>query len=175
MFAISEVHFALYLQHLSESTHSVSAIQEAVNAIGWVNQLSGREPMAQSPLVSAMVQGLKRSLAKPKTKKGPVMVDTLSALVHSMGVPLSLSELRLAASCLLAFATFLLYDELAKLRCCDIAISQTGMRVCILSSKTNQYQQGDIVLVARSGSTKCPVAMMERHFLQAKLSQASSL
>ena len=68
VFAISEVHFALYLQHLSESTHSVSAIQEAINAIGWVNQLSGREPIAQSPLVSAMVQGLKRSLAKPKTK-----------------------------------------------------------------------------------------------------------
>ena len=55
VFPVSEVHFALYLQHLSELTHSVLAIQEAVNAIGWVNQLSGRVPIAQSPLVSTMV------------------------------------------------------------------------------------------------------------------------
>ena len=175
VFPVSEVHFALYLQHLSESTHSLSAIQEAVNAIGWVNQLSGREPVAQSPLVRAMVAGLKRSLVKPKTKKEPVTVDMLSALVHSMGVPPSLSELRLAASCLLAFAAFLRYDELAKLRCCDITFSQTGMRVHILSSKTDQYRQGDTVLVARSGSPTCTVTMMERYFSQAKLSQASAL
>ena len=66
VFPISEVHFALYLQHLSDSTHSLSAVQEAVNAIGWVNQLSGQAPIAQSPIVSATVAGLKRGLAKPK-------------------------------------------------------------------------------------------------------------
>ena len=49
------------------------------------------------------------------------------------------------------------------------------MRVRILSSKTDQYRQGDTMLVARSGSMTCPVAMMERYFLQAKLSQSSSL
>ena len=44
VFPVSQGHFALHLQHLSESTHSLSAIWEAVNSIGWVNQLSGREP-----------------------------------------------------------------------------------------------------------------------------------
>ena len=64
VFPVSKVHLALYLQHLGESTHSWSAVQEAVNAIGWVNHLSGREPIAQTPLVHATVAGLKRSLAK---------------------------------------------------------------------------------------------------------------
>lgn len=175
VFPISEVHFALYLQHLSESTHSLSAVQEAVNAIGWVNQLSGQAPIVQAPLVNATVAGLKRSLAKPKARKEPVTVDMLSALVHSMGTPPSLSELRLAASCLLAFAAFLRYDELAKLRCCDISFSETSMSIHIVSSKTDQYRQGDTVLVARTSSPTCPVSMMERYFLQAKLSHASSL
>ena len=102
-------------------------------------------------------------------------MDMLSTLVQSTKVPPSLSELRLAASCLLAFTAFLRYDELAKLRCCDIAFSQTGMRVRILSGKTDQSRQGDTVLVTRSGSTMCPVAMMERYFLHAKLSQILSL
>ena len=150
MFPVSEVYFALYLQHLSETAHSSAAVQEAVNAIGWVNQISGLEPTAQSPLVRATLAGLRRRLAKPKAKKEPITVEMLAALVQSLGSPPSLSELRLAASCLLAFAAFLRYDEMARLRCCDIAILDAAMRVRILSSKTDQYRQGDTVLVART-------------------------
>ena len=102
-------------------------------------------------------------------------MEMLTALVQSLGVPPSLSELRLAASCLLAFAAFLRYDEMAKLRCCDIAFSEESMTVHILSSKTDQYRQGDTVLVARTGSSTCPVAMMERYFAQAGLLHSSSL
>ena len=48
---------------------------------------------------------------------------------------------------MLAFAAFLRYDEMARLRCCDIAFSNKSMSVHILSSKTDQYRQGDSVLV----------------------------
>lgn len=175
VFPVSEVHLALYLQHLSETTGSWSAAQEAVNAIGWVSQLAGQESIVQSPLVRATLAGLKRSLAKLKVRKEPVTADMLAALVRSMGVPPSLSELRLAASCLLAFAAFLRFDELAKLRCCDIHFSEASMSVRIVSSKTDQYRQGDSVLVARTNSPTCPVAMMEKYFAQAGLSHSSSL
>ena len=175
VFPVSEVHFSLYLQHLSETVHSASAVQEAVNAVGWVNQLAGREPIAQSALVRATLAGLKRALAKPKVKKEPVTVEMLTALVQSLGVSPSLSELRLAATCLLAFAAFLRYDEIAKLRCCDITFSGGNMAVHILSSKTDQYRQGDTVLVARTNSPMCPVAMMERYFALAGLSHSSPL
>lgn len=175
VFPVGEVHFALYLQHLSESTGSVSAVQEAVNSISWVNQLAGHGSIAGSPLVSATLAGLKRALAKPKVKKEPVTVEMLSALVHSLSVPPSLSELRLAASCLLAFAAFLRYDELAKLRCCDVAFSESSMSIHISSSKTDQYRQGDSVMVARTSSPTCPVAMMEKYFARAQLSSSSNL
>ena len=79
-FPVSEVHFALYLQLLSESTHTRSAVQEAVNTNGWVNQVSGWEPIVQSTFVWATVAGLKWSLAKPKEKKKPVPLDMLSVL-----------------------------------------------------------------------------------------------
>ena len=43
----------LYLQHLGESVKSKSAVEEAVNAIGWVHQVSGLPPIAESPFVRA--------------------------------------------------------------------------------------------------------------------------
>ena len=49
------------------------------------------------------------------------------------------------------------------------------MNVRILSSKTDQYWQGDTVLIAATSSPTCPVSMMERYFSQAKLSHSSSL
>ena len=51
---------ALYLQQLGEKLHSWSAVQEAVNAMGWVHQLSGLEPVTQSSFVQAIVAGLKK-------------------------------------------------------------------------------------------------------------------
>ena len=104
---VGEVHFSLYSQHLGKSLQSWSAVQDAVNAVSWVHQLSGFEPIVQSPFVQATVDGLKRRLAKPKVKKEPVTVEMLAALVNSLGQPPLLSDLRLAANCLLSFAGFL--------------------------------------------------------------------
>ena len=171
---VGEVHFALYLQHLGEERQSWSAVQEAVNAVSWVHQLSGFEPIARSPFVQATVDGLKRKLAKPKVKKEPVTVEMLAALVNSLGQPPSLSDVRLAASCLLAFAGFLRFDELARLRCCDIKFGEASMTVHITASKTDQYRQGDSIMVARTGTSTCPVAMMEKYYATASLSHSSS-
>lgn len=99
----------------------------------------------------------------------------LSAVVKSLGQHPSLSEIRLATGMLLGYAAFLRYDEMAKLKCSDIAINAEGMTVCIRSSKTDQYRQGDTVLIAHTGSTTCPVAMMERYIEMANISPSPSL
>ncbi len=81
VFPVHEVHFALYLQHLSDTTHSKSAVEEAVNAVSWVHQLAGMLPVTESLFVRATLAGLKRKLAKPKARKEPVTVEMLAALV----------------------------------------------------------------------------------------------
>ena len=60
---------------------------------------------------------------------------------------------------------------------CDAVISHLvkNMSVHIASSKTDQYRQGDSVVVARTGSPTCPVSMLERYFNMASLSQQSKL
>lgn len=175
VYPVQEVHFALYLQHLGETTQSRSAVEEAVHAISWVQQLAGHPPISGSPFVRAALSGLQRKLAKPKVRKEPINTAMLVAMVDNLGPSPSLTDLRLVAIALLAFAAFLRYDELAKLRCCDIVFAPTSMTVQITSSKTDQYRQGEAVLVARSGSSTCPVAMMERYFNMASISPSSKL
>ena len=101
--------------------------------------------------------------------------DMLSALVGSVGVSPSLSDVQLAACSLLSFAASLRYYEISKLRCCDVTFSTESMSVRIRSSKTNQYRQGDTVLEARTGSPTCPVAMLEQYFRLGGLSHSSTL
>ena len=127
------------------------------------------------PICSRYTFGFAEKLAKPKIRKEPVTADMLSAWVGSLGVSPSLSDVRLAARSLLSFAAFLRYDEISKLRCCDVTFSTESMSVRIRSSKTDQYRQGDTVLVARTGSPTCPVAMLEQYFWLGGLSHSSTL
>ena len=162
----------LYLQHLGESIESKSAVEEAVNAIGWMQQLPGHQPISTSPIVRMTLAGLQH---KPKSRKEPDTTEMLTRLVESLGTAPSLSDIRLAASSLLAFAAFLRYDDLSRLHCCDIQFEATAMTVHIMSSKTDQYRQGDTVLVARTGTSTCPVAMLERYIAAAGISLSSKL
>lgn len=175
VFPVKESEFALYLQHVADTACSKSAVEEALNAVSWVNQLAGYHPLSESVFLRVVLDGLQRKLAKPKVRKEPITNDMIQALVGSLGPDPSLADIRLVAACLLSFAGFLRYDELAKLRCCDVTFRAQSMSIRITSSKTDQYRQGDTVLIARSGSATCPVAMLERYFDAAKLSSTSKL
>ena len=172
---VKEAEFALYMQYVGDTTASKSAVEEAVNGIGWVQQLAGFPPVSESPFVGVVLEGLQRQLAKPKVRKEPVSSDMLTALVESLGANPTLSDVRLVAACVLAYAAFLRYDELAKLRCCDVTFKDTHMEVHITSSKTDQYRQGDSVVVARTGSATFPVALLERYYGMAVITRVSRL
>ena len=68
VYPVQDVHFALYLQHLADTTKSKAAVDEALNTISWVHELSGLPSMAESPFVGAVHAGLQRMLAKPRAK-----------------------------------------------------------------------------------------------------------
>ena len=111
-FPVQEAEFSLYLQHVGDNTASKSAVEEAVNAIGWVQQLAGYPPVSESPFVRIVLDGLQRQLAKPKVRKEPVSGDMITALVNSLGDRPTLTDVLLVAACLLAFSAFSRYDEL---------------------------------------------------------------
>ena len=75
----------------------------------------------------------------------------------------------LLSSALPAFAAFLHFDELSKLCCCDVVFGKDSMSIHIVSSKTDQYRKGDTVLVAWTGLSTCPVAVLERYVAVAEI------
>ena len=102
-FPVQEIHLVLYLQHLSESIQSKSAVEEAVHAVSWLHQMAGLPSIAGSPIVQATLGGLRRELAKPKKRKEPVTAEMLLAMVEAAGPSPSLTEVRLLDICLVAF------------------------------------------------------------------------
>ncbi|XP_065891826.1 integrase/recombinase xerD homolog isoform X3 [Dysidea avara] len=154
---------AFYLQHLGEKTRSKSAAEEACNALSWAHASAGLASPSSNLFVKTVLEGLQRSYAKPVVKKELLTVDMLERIVDDAEKSGALSDLRLATACLLGFAGFLRFDELIRLRPCEIKFSEEMLAIKILGSKTDQLRQGDEVVISRTGSRTCPVAMLERY------------
>ena len=175
VFPAQAQHVSLCLQHLAGTLESNSAAEEAVNAIGWVHNLAGVVSPAGSPFIRATLEGIQRMLACPVEKKQPITSKMLAEVVEDTNKHSSLSNIRLATACLLSYASFLCFDELVHFRPCDIEIDTHMARVHIHRSKTDQLQRGDEVLIARTGTPTCPVAMLERYMGKPGIDKRSSL
>ena len=173
-FPVVDYQFALYLQHIAETLSSKSAVEEAVNAIYWLHQLAGQEPISQSPIVKTTLAGLQRQLAKPKKRKEPVTLEMLQGMAESMSQTPTLSKVRLLTMSLLAFVAFLHCDELVKLKCSDIKFCEDHVKIHINSSKTDQFREGAEVVVVRTGTITCPVSALEQYVALAKIDLTSS-
>ena len=154
---------ALYLQHLGDTSKSKAAVEEACNALAWVHSSSGLPSPTSCTFVQTTLQGLQRMLAKPVTKKTPVSVELLAKMVEDATKTGSLSDIRLATTCLLSFSGFLRFNELVNMRPCDIKIQEEWMTIHLPRSKMDQLRKGDELLIARTGNATCPVAMLEQY------------
>ena len=96
-------------------------------------------------------------------------------LVDNLGSAPKFWEVCLVAIALLLFAAFLHYNELSQLCCSDIATNEQYMTVPITASKTDQFQQGDLVIITKTGSSSCPVSMLERYMVAAELTTTLEL
>ena len=128
---LSEHQFALYLQRLAEALESKAAAAEAVNAVGLVHSLAGLTSPAESRFVQSTLDGIRRMLARPVQKKEPVTKEMLDKIVADADKHCTLSNIRLATACLLAFAGFLRFDELVQLRPCDIELDENMAKLIV--------------------------------------------
>lgn len=122
----------------------------------------------------SIVEAYRRILAAPKNKKEPVTAEDLRKMVLMFAGPkASLADVRTVAICLISFAAFLRFDELASLRCNDVKIKEDHAEIRIRVSKTDQYRDGDSVVIARTGSSTCPVQMLGRYMSMADIDKDS--
>ena len=75
------LHIALYLNFLIQKGRSAAPVEEAVNALSWVQQMVGVEDTTGHPMVQEVLVGARRILAK-KTNKEPTTPEILASLVE---------------------------------------------------------------------------------------------
>lgn len=75
----------------------------------------------------------------------------------------NLLEVRDSCMILLSFSGFLRYEELSSLRCSDITFLDGYVKIFINKSKTDQYRQGNEILISRGVTSACPVKMLQRY------------
>lgn len=167
---------ALYLEHLIESDTSSPVLHSVCCSISWANKLYGFPDPCKDPLVKNILEAGVRNFSKPVVKKEPITPDMITSIYSKYASPsANLSSLRTAALFITAYCAFLRFDELAKLRCCDLVFhSLDYVKINITSSKTDVYRDGSSVLLVRTGTVACPNTILSRYFHLTCLNHNSS-
>ena len=115
---------------------TTSPLESAVHSIAWFHQLGGELSPSDHPLVKSTLAGAQRLLAHQTTKKEPITVSQLEQLVASKADSMaSLYNIHSVVICLLTFAAFLRFDELAKLVRFAVKIENDMLKLFIQTSK----------------------------------------
>ena len=134
---------ALYLCFLSKSAKTSAPVQEAVNALSWAHQLAVVEDPTDHPLVKQVLAGAKRMLAHKTCKKEPITPDILQKLYDTFETKdADLSIIRTMAICLLGFAGFFRFSELATLKECDITFMRAIWRSLLNPARLTSSEKG---------------------------------
>ena len=129
-------------------------------------------------MVKQVLEGAKCLLAHRVNKKEPITPEIilLRSLVDKYATEqATLANICTPTICLLGFVGCFWYSELAKIKECDLQFFEDHLEIFVESSKTDQYQDGAIVVIARTGTDYCPVAMLERYMCLANISVANLL
>lgn len=168
------VHVALYITQLLDQGSSSHVVNHAIYSLKWAHELHGFADPTSNSYVKCLQEAAKR-IATPKvTRKDPVSSDILIRLCNLYIESTDVLIVRDLAMILLSFAAFLRYDELSSLKCCDVKFVDDYLCVYINKSKTDQYRQGNEVLVANGSTSACPVKMLQKYVMLADINLLSS-
>jgi integrase len=100
-------------------------------------------------------------------KKEPITPDILQTIVLLYGNENgNLKDLRIACMCLLGYAGFLRFSELASLKRSDISFFPSYVKLYLEKRKTDVYREGREVVISKTGTITGPVVYHQHRSLQ---------
>ena len=125
--------------------------------------MCGKLDPTDNAFVQNLVDSAKRTAKPPVKKKDPVtryiLINLCSMFLHSK----DLLIMRDLVMILLSFSGFLRFNELSQLRGNDVIVKDCYLIIKIRKSKTDQYRDGDDVLILKGVSSACPYTMFLRY------------
>jgi site-specific recombinase XerD len=134
-----------------------STIGRRVAAIRYAHKLAGHAVPTDDERVKATVRGIRRQLGTAPRKKTPAVAEMIISM--ALGTGDGLKGLRDRALLLLGFAGAFRRSELVALDIADIEETESGLRITIRRSKTDQEGAGQTIAVPR-GTIADPVAAL---------------
>ena len=172
-FPVRPIDCALYLQHLLESSKSVSVINCAFYAFRWAHLLAGLDSPTLHPTVIAVKEGAIRLASQPSSKrKEPLDVNHLKLLAADSNLD-DILQLRNLVMFILAFSGFLRSSELCAIRSKDVQFNEGFITINIEKSKTDQLREGRSVVIAESCSDTCPRTLLKLYMQKAQIADNS--
>jgi integrase len=148
-----------YLTALADAGAKVSTIEVKLAAIAWAHRTGGQPDPTVCEPVKAVMAGIRRELRRAPSKREPVTLDKLEAMLETL--PDDLAGKRDRALLLLGFAGAFRRSELVALDVADLSIGTDKLRVVVAQSKTDQEGEGQNKTIPRIGGDLCPVEALE--------------
>ncbi|VDI24493.1 Hypothetical predicted protein [Mytilus galloprovincialis] len=172
------IHIALYFTHLLDQGSTFHPIDNAKYGIKWAHEINGLTDPTENSFVSSIQEAAKRTAYKTVTKKEPVTTSTdmLIQLCEKYSDSEDLLIVRDLTMTLLGFAGFFLrYDELSSLLFSNVKVKDDFLVLYLNKSKTDQYRQGNEVLISKGFSVACPFNMYLKYVRLAGFVEGSEM
>ena len=138
---------ALFLQYLLESTKSHQSVQTAFYASKWAHDLAGIPSPTENATVKLVAEGAKRIIGiKRVNRKEPLSLQDLHKIISNADLA-NLLVFRNVCMYTLAFSALLRFDDLVRIRRCDLDFPAGYLKITISKSKIDQLREGNKVLI----------------------------
>ncbi len=141
---------------------------QACYSISWAHSMAtlNLDPTA-TILPRMVVEAAKRKMGKQVMKKEPINIDILKNLVQ-LGT-YNVKDLRVVLMCVVSFAAFLRYNEMAAIRRCDIVFNNNHLELFIKKAKNNVYREDNKVAIVRTNNSTCPYTLLQKYCQMANI------
>ena len=154
---------ALYFQHVIEQTQSPSAIDSAFYGIKWAHDVVGVPSPTDNSVVETIRSASKRILGTAAVnRKEPISPDFIHKIVSHANLDNPV-ELRNVTMYVLCFTGFFRFDDIFRIRRCDLSFHQGFMVIQMHKSKNDQLRRGNEVVISELPSSACPVSLLKRY------------
>ncbi|XP_063395983.1 integrase/recombinase xerD homolog isoform X2 [Mytilus trossulus] len=157
------VHIALYITYLLDTGATCNTINSAIYSIKWVHEMSNFADPTKNSYIHSLQESAKRVATVKKHKKDPVSLDMLLKLCSMFSDSQDLLVVRDLTMILLSFAGFLRFDEISSLLCKNVEVKSDYLILYIEKSKTDQYRNGNEVLISKGDTIACPYEMFLKY------------
>ncbi|WP_374121977.1 site-specific integrase [Frankia sp. AiPa1] len=165
-----------YLAALADAGYRPTTIRRRIAAISVAHQLAGYPSPTRAPQVSAVWDGVRRTLGIRPDRKRALDTELLARVMAAFDAPPEpeppAADLRDRALLLVGFAGCLRRAELVGLDVADLDETPDGLVVHVRSSKTDQEGAGALVgITYGSHRATCPVRAWTAWVRRARLSE----